>query len=386
MGQDIRYKHFENIKKCFKYVDRAVQEYIESMIKLNFVDDVTQGLYETLDDNKRGNPRLSVGYTATDGKYDTACLKAILNNCTVFDGWFSSDGSGWFQTFHKVGQVRNQVVGHNATQRIEPEEALTYFSTIHDMFPQLYEIFGELKDVEGHVKMCQECCGEINKISYATIDAILEVSEDPKVNNLFLLSKAILDAFCKFAVKKFVTESYIKEKLTSEKFIEFQKKIFLTLFGALAKTKISMNEKLLSTFSKHLDSISDWSSILQPVAKYLNITIGDSLELKTSSESSSKKGSDSLVGCAFSTFLENANAKGPVKADYVYLVQLAQKKNGTDTLDSNGTAILVPKDQISYEDYRRTKKIVTPKDLLPQFDNLNGVLLSSDAFTLSFST
>lgn len=58
MGQDIRYKHFENIKKCkvlfldfktpqhifegFKYVDRAVQEYIESMIKLNFVDDVTQ--------------------------------------------------------------------------------------------------------------------------------------------------------------------------------------------------------------------------------------------------------------------------------------------------------------------------------------------------------
>ena len=50
------------------------------------------------------------------------------------------------------------------------------------MFPQLYEIFGELKDVEGHVKMCQECCAEINKISYATIDAILEVSEDPKVN------------------------------------------------------------------------------------------------------------------------------------------------------------------------------------------------------------
>lgn len=55
MGIDIRYKHFENIKKCnvyleihflsrsgFKYVDRAVQEYIESMIKLNFVDDVTQ--------------------------------------------------------------------------------------------------------------------------------------------------------------------------------------------------------------------------------------------------------------------------------------------------------------------------------------------------------
>ena len=55
MGSDIRYKHFENIKKCnvclkiiclwrsgFKYVDRAVQEYIESMIKLNYVDEVTQ--------------------------------------------------------------------------------------------------------------------------------------------------------------------------------------------------------------------------------------------------------------------------------------------------------------------------------------------------------
>ena len=128
-----------------------------------------------------------------------------------------------------------------------------------------------------------------------------------------MLSKAILDAFCKFAVKKFVTESYIKEKLTSEKFIEFQKKIFLALFGAFAKTKISMNEKLLSTFSKNLDSISDWSSILQPIAKYLNITIGDNLQLKTSNESSSKKSSDTLIGCAFSTFLENANAKGPVK-------------------------------------------------------------------------
>ena len=49
------------------------------------------------------------------------------------------------------------------------------------MFPQLFEIFSELKDVEGRVKMSQECCDEIEKISSATIDAILEVSEDTKI-------------------------------------------------------------------------------------------------------------------------------------------------------------------------------------------------------------
>jgi len=157
-----------------------------------------------LDDNKRGNPRLSVGvpkelaldkalneaccrfylpkgYTATDGKYDTACLKAILNNCMIFDGWFVPQGEGWFQKFHTVGQVRNQVVGHNATQRIEADEALAYLSTIQDMFPQLFEIISELKDVECRVKRCHECCDEIEKISFATIDAILEISEDPKI-------------------------------------------------------------------------------------------------------------------------------------------------------------------------------------------------------------
>jgi hypothetical protein len=163
-----------------------------------------KSLYETLDDNKRGNPRLSVGvpkelaldkalneaccrfylpkgYTATDGKYDTACLKAILNNCLVFDGWFVPQGEGWFQKFHTVGQVRNQVVGHNATQRIEASEALAYLSTIQDMFPQLFEIFSELKDVECRVKRCHECCDEIEKITFATIDAILEISDDPKI-------------------------------------------------------------------------------------------------------------------------------------------------------------------------------------------------------------
>ena len=51
-------------------------------------------------------------------------------------------------------------------------------------------------------------------------------------SSLFLLSKALLDAFCKFAVKKFVAESYIKEKLSSCKFLAFQKNIFLSLYGA----------------------------------------------------------------------------------------------------------------------------------------------------------
>lgn len=35
-------ERISKINSGFKYVDRAVQEYIESMIKLNFGDDVTQ--------------------------------------------------------------------------------------------------------------------------------------------------------------------------------------------------------------------------------------------------------------------------------------------------------------------------------------------------------
>lgn len=42
---------------------------------------------------------LPKSYHDTDGKYDTTCLKVIMNNCKIFTGWAYPHGDkrGWFQ-------------------------------------------------------------------------------------------------------------------------------------------------------------------------------------------------------------------------------------------------------------------------------------------------
>jgi hypothetical protein len=111
--------------------------------------------------------------------------------------------------------------------------------------------------------------------------------------------------------------------------------------GHLEKVKINSDEKLLAVFTKSLNAVSDWAEIFQPITKFLNITIGDSLQLTVTKQNAEKKCGDVLIGGAFTTFLEKTDGRGkPAKAENVYLVQLAHKKNGTDTLDSNGTSVL----------------------------------------------
>ena len=111
--------------------------------------------------------------------------------------------------------------------------------------------------------------------------------------------------------------------------------------GHFEKAKIKTDEKLLAVFTKHLNAVPDWAEIFQPISKFLNITIGDNLKLTVTKQNTEKKCSDVLIGCAFTTFLEKSDGRGKSgKAENVYLVQLAHKKNGTDTLDSNGTSVL----------------------------------------------
>ena len=109
----------------------------------------------------------------------------------------------------------------------------------------------------------------------------------------------------------------------------------------MEKANIKIDEKLLAVFVKHLNAVPDWTEIFHPISKFLNITIGDDLKLTATKQNAEKKCSDVLVGSAFTTFLEKTDRRGkPAKAENVYLVQLAHKKNGTDTLDSNGTSVL----------------------------------------------
>jgi len=90
--------------------------------KLHLVPQIQHAVFGTLVDQKsnrqksqvNGPTELRVGdtlikdslrvflpksFTATDGKYDTTCLKAIMNNCKIFAGWVSHNHSesGWFQ-------------------------------------------------------------------------------------------------------------------------------------------------------------------------------------------------------------------------------------------------------------------------------------------------
>ena len=45
-----------------------------------------------------------------EGQLDTTALKYILNECSIFDGWFDpKTKTGWFQSFHEVGKLRNDL-------------------------------------------------------------------------------------------------------------------------------------------------------------------------------------------------------------------------------------------------------------------------------------
>ena len=72
---------------------------------------------------------------AVRGKYDITALKGIMDNCELFKDW-----RVWFQTFYDVGKIRNNVIGHNAQQRVENTDMVDHFRVIKSMFKELWQI------------------------------------------------------------------------------------------------------------------------------------------------------------------------------------------------------------------------------------------------------
>ena len=62
------------------------------------------------------------------GQFDASNLKAILNNCKIFEGWVSHNAfNGWLPTFQVVAKMRNDTIGHNNAYRLRYS---LYFCTI----------------------------------------------------------------------------------------------------------------------------------------------------------------------------------------------------------------------------------------------------------------
>ena len=60
-----------------------------------------------------------------NGQFDSSNLRAILDNCKLFNGWknqTNEDSDRWLQTFQPVSIMRNQFIGHNNAQRIRKRE------------------------------------------------------------------------------------------------------------------------------------------------------------------------------------------------------------------------------------------------------------------------
>ena len=48
--------------------------------------------------------------SSSDGQLDTTALKAIMNNCKLFEGWYDpKTGDGWLQSFFVVGKIRKEI-------------------------------------------------------------------------------------------------------------------------------------------------------------------------------------------------------------------------------------------------------------------------------------
>lgn len=58
------------------------------------------------------------GETKRD-QFDSSNLKAILNNCVVYENWKDHNlSTGWLQTFQVVATMRNNSLGHNNPYRL----------------------------------------------------------------------------------------------------------------------------------------------------------------------------------------------------------------------------------------------------------------------------
>merc|ERR1711937_1059572 len=145
---DQRFKNFNAVKKCFKYIDEAVQGFIGSRLKRDLLpqqrtqiptasDLLTVGCDRVVSSLVKEAMRfyLPKNHSAVDGQYDTSCLKTIMMNCKLFTDPPDFSGPwadphekprGWFQTFYDVGKIRNKVIGHNAPQRVENSDVIDH--------------------------------------------------------------------------------------------------------------------------------------------------------------------------------------------------------------------------------------------------------------------
>ena len=226
LEEDHRFKNFNSVKKCFKYIDQAVQGFIVSRFKIylwpkirDLSNDEIFVLLRDLKSNskktqiQKASDLLTVGsdrgdsslvketmrfylpknYSAVDGQYDTSSLKMIMMNCKLFTDPSDRSGPwadphekprGWFQTFYDVVKIRNKVIGHNAPQRVETSDLIDHFRLIESMFKELLLLCDDYKCIS----KTEKCYREIFKNYQNKFDEIWENCSDPGIKKCLALA------------------------------------------------------------------------------------------------------------------------------------------------------------------------------------------------------